>query len=125
MLAALKSQEPTERNAAAIALMDLGNSSAVEPLIAAIEHPDNRDARGSLIYALSELDCQGRFAQLFRWAAEGGYEATGEALSIISQQQLHPTKQDLVACNAVLSTVETPDREYLLELLSQVNGHEG
>jgi hypothetical protein len=124
LLNKLNSAVASERNAAAIALMDIGDSSAIPLLIEAIEHPDNRAARGTLIYALSAFDCHGRFAQIFRWAIEGGYEASGEALSIIQQQELRPTAIDLPVCRALLSSAALDDGA-LVELSALVQDHEG
>ncbi len=97
-VAALSSSDASERNSAAIMLMDLGNPVAVPPLIAAIECGENRQSRGTLIYALSAFDCSGRFEQLFSWALDGGFEASCEALSIIRDQKLRPTSQEFGRC---------------------------
>jgi hypothetical protein len=87
-LAGLQSTEWAVRNAAALELMDLGDPVAIEPLVCAIEHPSHRDARGSLIYALSAFRCEGRFVQLVGWACQGGYEAMMVSMSIIEEQAL-------------------------------------
>lgn len=126
LVAILASSSPGERNAAAIALMDLGDPRAMEPLIQAIELPQNRHARGTLVYALSAFDCIGRFAQLFSWALQGGYEASGEALTIIREQGLVPTALDSVQCRGLLAAASKElgdvDEELLAELQGLIEG---
>ena len=125
LIAKLESISSSERNAAAIALMDLGDPLAVEPLIRAIENPANRNARGSLIYALSGFPCAGRFSQLFSWAIEGGYETSCEVLSIIEDQQLKPSVEDLEKCEQLLSRSSGIDAALLAELEEVLNEKSG
>jgi hypothetical protein len=99
----LSSPQPSIRNAAAMELMDLGNAEAIPFLINAIEHPDNRNARGTLIYALSAFDCSKLFSHLFRWVSEGGFEAAGEALNIIHNQELSPSHLERPACEKIVA----------------------
>lgn len=120
LVATLASSNPAERNAAAIALMDLGDPRAMEPLIQAIELPQNRHARGTLVYALSAFDCVGRFVQLFSWALQGGYEASGEALAIIRAQRLVPTALDSVQCRGLLAAASKEPGDVDEELLAQL-----
>jgi hypothetical protein len=88
----VKSFDAGKRNLAAITLMDSGNPEAIAALVEAIEVPAYRGARGTLIYALSGFDCSSRFSQIFRWAIEGGFEASCEALSILRDQGMTPTE---------------------------------
>ena len=128
LIAALQSPVASIRNHAAVALMDLHESEAIGPLLEAIENPTHRNERGTLIYALSGFDCKDKFHQLFRWALEGGYEATGEALSIICEQDVQADADTLSKCKALLAQAhihESVEPDLLLELrelLSQNNG---
>lgn len=90
------------RNIAAITLMDSRNPDAVKALVTAIEVVAYREARGSLIYALSGFDCSSRFSQIFRWAIEGGFEASHEAMSILRDQGITPTELERAECLALL-----------------------
>ena len=47
---------PALRNAAAIALADMGSSAAKEALVKLIRDPATKGARGTLLYAIEELD---------------------------------------------------------------------
>lgn len=104
---ALMSHDARIRNRAAIELMDSGNPEAVAALVAAIEKDGNRQARGTLIYALSGFDCSSRFSEIFRWAIEGGFEASHEAISILREQSICPDDEDRAACLRMLSVAHT------------------
>ncbi|MYN17802.1 hypothetical protein GTP81_13650 [Rugamonas sp. FT107W] len=106
-LIALKSRDAKIRNQAAIDLMDSCSPMAVAPLVAAIEEVENRGARGTLIYALSGFDCSSRFAQIFRWATEGGFEASCGAISILREQNLKPSKEERAECLVLLSQLRS------------------
>ncbi|MDM4768546.1 hypothetical protein [Pelomonas sp. SE-A7] len=128
LVAALSSPIASERNKAAVALMDIADSRAVQPLIHAIENPDNRNARGTLVYALSAFDCSGRFAQLFGWALEGGFETSNESISILHDQEIIPSEEDLLRSRAALEVAaqkacfDSKLKEELLALLGGVDG---
>ncbi|WP_102275557.1 HEAT repeat domain-containing protein [Cytobacillus massiliigabonensis] len=51
------------RNAIAIALSDIGNSEAIEPLIYMLKSPNTVGSKGTLLYALENFNC-GPFAEL-------------------------------------------------------------
>lgn len=102
---------------AAITLMDSGNPDAVEALVAAIEVVAYREARGTLIYALSGFDCSSRFSQIFRWAIEGGFEASHGAMSILRDQGITPTELEREECLALFRDVQAQlDNDLLDEL---------
>lgn len=109
------------RNLAAITLMDSGNPESVPALVDAIEFAAHREARGTLIYALSAFDCSSHLPQIFRWAIEGGFEASHEAISILKDQGLKPTEVERQNCLAFLRSVQNHtrlDNELRDELLS-------
>jgi hypothetical protein len=111
------------RNTAAITLMDSGNLDAVEALVAAIEVVAYREARGTLIYALSGFDCSSRFSQIFRWAIEGGFEASHEAMSILRDQVITPTELEREECLALLHEAQAQarlDSDLLDELFTYI-----
>ncbi|XLZ68568.1 HEAT repeat domain-containing protein [Massilia sp. SR12] len=120
-LAEIMSPDARIRNAAAITLMDSGNPEAVDALVAAIEIAAYREARGTLIYALSGFDCTSRFSQLFRWAIEGGFEASHEALSILREQRISPDETARKECLTLLGKAQKQmdlDNDLQDELLS-------
>lgn len=120
----LKSSLPEVRHKAALDLMGIGNPAAVPFLIEAIEKPENRNYRGTLIYALSAFSCAGRFSQIFAWAADSGYEASAGALYIIDEQALLPCPAEVPACEAILSKLQAQggDLELIEELQAILHG---
>ena len=44
-------------NASALALSDIGDNKAVEPLISLLRHPKTLGNRGTILYALEAFDC--------------------------------------------------------------------
>ena len=91
-------------------LMDSGNPDAVEALVTAIEVVAYREALGTLIYALSGFDCSAHFSQIFRWAIEGGFEASHEAMSILRDQGITPTELEREECLALLREAQVQVR---------------
>ena len=107
------------RNIAAITLMDSGNTDAVEARVTAIGVVAYREARGTLIYALSGFDGSSRFSQIFRWAVEGGFEALHEAMSILRDQGITPTELERAECLALLREAQVQwDSDLLDELFT-------
>ncbi len=58
------------KNAAAIALRDLGDGSAVPVLITAAKNRENRHYNGTLVYALQTLKCNAIFDSLIELAID-------------------------------------------------------
>ena len=65
LVSLLQSNNSDTRNAAALALREIGDSQMVEPLFRAIQHPNNFNDRSTLVYALEKLDCSEYFGELF------------------------------------------------------------
>lgn len=120
LLTALESSDANLRNNSALALMDSGDRAAIPVLLAAIENPAHRHARGTLVYALSAFDCTGLFAELFRWAIEGAYETTGEALAILHEQALQADAISLPICQRLLQQAEANLAPELLDELRDI-----
>jgi len=79
------------RNWAAHVLREIGDDRAVEPLVNAINVPENCNNRGSLVYALQTLDCRNHFQFLFDLAIEGNYEVRCMVLMIFEDQEFELT----------------------------------
>ena len=91
----LESNDPLERNEAAVQLMNIGDDRAIKPLLKAIKKVENKNNRGTLIYALSAFDCSELFNFFVKLAFEGNYEVTYESLSILKQQQFKTSTNDI------------------------------
>ena len=73
LIEALASESALTRNSAALTIGNLKLQAAV-PLLEAILKPANVNHRGTLVYALTAMDCSHLFSFLFRLALEANYE---------------------------------------------------
>lgn len=81
----LESPSSSVRDKAALDLMDLGNESAVGPLLNAISKPANFNHRGTLVYALGAFNCEPFLEVLVDLAITGNFEVSTGAFSIIHE----------------------------------------
>ncbi len=71
------------RNAAALALADLGATSAGERIGALLGRPDVAPQSGTLLFALDELGARLPSESLLNLLRHGSYEGRGEALGLL------------------------------------------
>lgn len=76
---------PIERNKIAILLSDFGKELAVIPIIKMIKDPRTKGNRGTLLYALEELDCSLHLDLLFSLMLEDNFEVSRQAYLIIEK----------------------------------------
>ena len=84
------------RNRAALALEDIKDNRAVEPLLNAIFKKENHNYNGTLVYALESLDCSGKLKEIFRILIYETYEAKMVADTILSEQKFDFNDDDLI-----------------------------
>lgn len=84
------------RNIAALRLGEMGDNRAVDPLLSAILKSENINYNGTLVYALSDLDCSQKLVPLFDILFYHGYEAKVMALGIIDEQIFEFSKDDIL-----------------------------
>ena len=70
-------------NAAAIALSDLGDPIAIQPILTLLKDPKTEGFRGSLVYALGAFDCQAIVLDLVEMMVSGNVEVSEQAFSIV------------------------------------------
>ena len=73
------------RDKAALDLMDIGNESAVGPLLHAISKPENLNHRGTLVYALGAFNCEPFLEVLVDLVLTGNFEVSTGAFGIIEE----------------------------------------
>lgn len=71
------------RNSIAIALADIGDEKAVIPLINMIQHPKTERCRGSLLYALEQLNYSSFVIELTEVMIHGNFEVSRHAFQLI------------------------------------------
>ena len=99
-------------------LRDFHDDRAVEPLFQAILDPRNSGNRGTMIYALWDLDCNAHFTDLFQLALHGNYEVQCMALHILQDQEFAADDSELnKASQDLLAFLENPRPIERVELL--------
>jgi hypothetical protein len=77
--------------------MDNKFNDALEPLLRSITKEENRNARGTMVYALQELDCTDKLKELFDilFTATKNAEVQTGILTVLDGQEFEFTKDDL------------------------------
>jgi len=83
------------RNRAALALEDIKDNRALEPLLTAIFKKENHNYNGTMVFALESLDCSQKLKEIFRILFYETYESKISAYAILSDQIFDFTKDDL------------------------------
>ena len=84
------------RNRAALALEQIKDNRALEPLLIAILKKENHNYNGTMVFALESLDCSRKLKEIFRILFYETYEAKLSANAILSEQIFEFTEQDLL-----------------------------
>ena len=124
----LESPDSSIRDKAALDLMDIQDASAVEPLLRAIAKPENVNHRGTLVYALSEFNCEAILPELVELALTGNYEVCTGACSIIEESITSAETANLVQAqlkNFVSSTQLAEHNQIALQDLLELTSSNG
>jgi HEAT repeat protein len=84
------------RNRAALALEQIKDNRALEPLLTAIFKKENHNYNGTMVFALESLDCSKKLKEIFRILFYETYESKLSANAILSDQIFEFTEQDLL-----------------------------
>ena len=95
LLPLLKSKDPILRNCAALALKDMKDDRAVEPLLEAIFMSENHKYNGTMVFALEGLDCSQKLKEMFKILFYESYEAKISAYAVLSEQEFEFSEEDL------------------------------
>ncbi len=119
--------DPSIRNAAAVGLRELGDDSALHPLIALIMSPKTEQHRGTLIYALEGFDSSPVLEVLVDLVITGNFEVSHQAFSVIESIETVVSEETLNRCLQNIHSVlpkcdkeRTELLEELIELLSEM-----
>jgi|WetSurMetagenome_2_1015567.scaffolds.fasta_scaffold30905_4 hypothetical protein len=116
------------RNRAALALEQIGDNKAVDPLFKSIFN--NHNYNGTMVFALESLDCSKHLKDIFKILFSESYEAKISAMAILDTQIFEFTSQDLKDINEMwedckLHTEKCPeieDDEVRKEMQDSVDG---
>jgi hypothetical protein len=95
LISLLSSENPLTRNGVALALKNIQDNRALEPLLAAIFKKENHAYNGTMVYALESLDCSKKLKEIFQILFYETFESKMSAYSILSNQEFKFTEQDL------------------------------
>ncbi len=84
------------RNRAALALEDIKDNRALEPLLTAIFKKENHNYNGTMVFALESLDCSQKLKEIFKILFFETFESKISAYAILSDQIFDFTKEDLI-----------------------------
>ena len=83
------------RNKAALALEQIKDNRALEPLLTAIFKKENHNYNGTMVFALESLNCSKKLKEIFRILFYETYESKLSANAILSDQIFEFTEHDL------------------------------
>ena len=118
---------PAKRNSLAMLLADNAKEMALEPIIRMIKNPKAHNSRGTLLYALNDLDYDDHLEYLFTLIYDDSFEVKREAFMLIEKAFEHKNisddiikRQISLAVNAVKQLQSDMDFYVsVLELLSK------
>lgn len=97
LISMLDSDDSGVRNRAALALAEIKDDRALEPLFNAIFKNGNRNYNGTLVFALESLNCKDWLVKLFDILFYESYEAKISAAAILDDQEFEFSKADLLS----------------------------
>jgi hypothetical protein len=122
-----RTNDPSVRNAVALALSDLKDPSAFDVLVDLLKSARASGNRGTLLYALGAYDCSPVLPLLVDLVIEGNFEESRQALSLITGIETELDENTWQACaerlRPALATA-TEERRPLLDKLMSLFEHE-
>ncbi|MBE6066116.1 MAG: HEAT repeat domain-containing protein [Clostridium lundense] len=86
------------RNTIAIALADIGDKSALKPIINALNDPKTIGKRGTLLYALGFFDYSPYIELLINFIISGNFEESRQSLSLIESIDINIEHEIIDEC---------------------------
>ncbi|MCZ8023641.1 MAG: hypothetical protein O9294_17890 [Cytophagales bacterium] len=98
LLSLLDQPNSLVRNAVSLTFMDYKFNDALDPLLKSIAKHENRNDRGTMVYALQKLDCRSKLKELFNilFTSPKNLEVQSGILQILDEQEFEFTKYDLI-----------------------------
>ena len=96
------------RNEIAIALKDIGDNRAVYPLLEALQNPENIKSRGTLLYALEDMDYKPFIEMIVPLIGDTNFEVSRHSFLLLeklanelNEQQKIRCKESIIQCKAL------------------------
>jgi len=121
LLKHLKATENKQlRNEIALTLSDIGNNRAVDPLIEMIIDPKTKGGRGTLLYALEELDYADHIAIITDFVGDASLEVSMHAFLLLEHVIDELSDEQKAECKEILESklkvIEDEDVREALEM---------
>ena len=102
--------------------MDRKLNSAVPYLIDAIAHPRDINNRGTLVYALGDLDCSAYFLFLFALSFDPSFEVASESVKILKNGSFSIRRNDLLLCEQIIGIAKRAGNppEHMTHVLNEL-----
>lgn len=125
MLALLRTtKKATVRNTISIVMRELSFDNAVDTLVELINKPENRNCRGTMLYALETLHCESRVKDLLYLFQEGNYETQYNIYCLVMEKSASMTFSERRECLSVLrKLVESEQDEDVMDTLNECISH--
>ena len=111
------------RNTIAIILADLKCNKAIDVLLELILDPQNENCRGTLIYALQELNCEHKLSRLMRILVDGNYEVKWNMYALLTEKRKSMSEADKLNCINILKEEKARSQkaaEFLEDILDNI-----
>lgn len=95
LIGLLDSEDSMVRHMASLALSELADNRAIEPLLKSIFKPENCNSNGTMVYALLTHDCKDILVDLFKILFWYNFEPCNLAYIILNEQIFEFTRDDL------------------------------
>ncbi len=113
-------KKATVRNTISIVMRELRLDEAVDTLVELINNPENRNCRGTMLYALEALHCESRVKDLLYLLQEGNYETQYNVYCLVMEKSLSMTFLERKECLSVLrKMMEFEHDENVTDTLSE------
>lgn len=101
LISLLELDDTAIRNCAALALEERKDNRALEPLLKAIFKKENHNRNGTMVFALSSLDCSQYLVDIFRILFYETYESIVSAYAILLDQDFAVTEDHIIQIAAM------------------------
>ncbi len=108
----LNSSSGKVRNASALTLREIGDSSVVQPLLNAILNHNNLKDRSTLVYALETLDCSEKFLDIFKLALSEEAFTQLSAMNILFEQGFFVSDEEIATAFLMLTKAKNKKIHY-------------
>lgn len=103
----MKTDNHLLRNSIALALMDIGNPEAVEPIIELLKDQKTLGYRGTLLYALEPFDYSAHIELLIDFVVNGNYEVRHKSKGLI--EGMKPNIKDETLLESIIQIKRSID----------------